>query len=357
MSYEKIFFKKRATPEFITFFVTNKCCLKCQHCFFWKELNNNVTELNLSEIKKIAQNINKFTYLALTGGEPYLREDLLDIVCAFSNKIKNLSISTNGYLTNKTIATTKEMLKKNNRINITIIVSIDGIKEKHDEIRGVKGSFDKAVETIIQLNNLKEKYSNLNVGISITYMKQNQNEIFKIYNYALKLKPDSISIALVRGDARNPISKEVNINNYRKIYQQMDKDFMSGKLPGYSGFFISDFVIAMRMLLWRLTLKIYHKKRYISPCYAGMLSGIIYANGDVFPCELLNKKVGNIKDFNYNFKKLWLSEKAKEINKFIKNSKCFCIHDCNLICNILFNPRHIFKLLPIILKLNVFRRL
>ena len=68
----KILFKRNIMPEYVTFFVTNRCNCKCKHCFFWKELNNLKNELTLDEIKKISMSMGKFSVLSLTGGEPSL---------------------------------------------------------------------------------------------------------------------------------------------------------------------------------------------------------------------------------------------------------------------------------------------
>ena len=93
--------------------------------------------------------------------------------------------------------------------------------------------------------------------------------------------------------------------------------------------------------------KIYEEKRYVTACYAGNLSGVMYPEGDVYPCEILSEehKIGNIRDFNLDFKKLWLSHKARKEVKFIRNTKCYCTHECFNIVNILFNPKFYPKIL------------
>jgi len=96
-----------------------------------------------------------------------------------------------------------------------------------------------------------------------------------------------------------------------------------------------------------LTNKIYEENKYVTPCYAGNLSGVMYPEGDVYPCEILGDehKIGNIRDFDLNFKKLWLSHKAKKEVKFIRKSKCYCTHECFNIVNILFNPKFYPKII------------
>jgi radical SAM protein with 4Fe4S-binding SPASM domain len=73
----------------------------------------------------------------------------------------------------------------------------------------------------------------------------------------------------------------------------------------------------------------------------------MYPEGDVYPCEILDDshKIGNIRDFDLNFKKLWLSHKAKEDIKFIRKTRCFCTHECFNSVNIFFNPKFYPKII------------
>ena len=93
----------------------------------------------------------------------------------------------------------------------------------------------------------------------------------------------------------------------------------------------------------------YLEPHYISPCHAGGLFGIITASGLVYPCEILDSShmIGNIRDYNLNFKNLWLSNKAKEEVSFIRKTKCFCTHECFNQVNILFNPKYYPKVIKI----------
>ena len=87
--------------------------------------------------------------------------------------------------------------------------------------------------------------------------------------------------------------------------------------------------------------EMYMEPKYISPCHAGSLFGIITASGSVYPCEILaNKKVGELRDYDMNFIKMWKEKKAKEIKKFILKSKCNCTYECALSYNILSNWRY-----------------
>jgi len=92
--------------------------------------------------------------------------------------------------------------------------------------------------------------------------------------------------------------------------------------------------------------KTYLTNNYLSPCHASSLFGVITAKGDVYPCEILeNKLIGNLRDYEMNFLKLWDNKNNKEIKDFIKKTKCRCTYECALSFNILGNFRYQYKLL------------
>ena len=97
---------------------------------------------------------------------------------------------------------------------------------------------------------------------------------------------------------------------------------------------------------WDIISKTYMNPHYISPCHAGGLFGIISANGLIYPCEILEDKVlGNLRDNDMNFMKIWNNQFTSDAKKFIHKSKCNCTYECALSYNILGNPRYSTSLL------------
>ena len=97
---------------------------------------------------------------------------------------------------------------------------------------------------------------------------------------------------------------------------------------------------------WDIIRKTYMNPHYISPCHAGGLFGIISANGLIYPCEILEDKVlGNLRDNDMNFMKIWNNQSTSDAKKFIHESKCNCTYECALSYNILGNPRYSTSLL------------
>jgi MoaA/NifB/PqqE/SkfB family radical SAM enzyme len=339
-------------PELVTFFITNRCNCNCLHCFYWKNLNKPKKELSLTEIEKISRTMGNFAFLTLTGGEPFLREDIADIATIFhgNNNVSRLSIPTNGLLTEKITNSVKKILKRNKNLDLIVKISLDGIGNDHDQIRGVRGCFKKAIDTYNQLKKLKKYYLNLKLGILITLFSLNQDKISNLYKFIKSsLNPDFIGLILIRGKPKNKSFKDVKLTYYKKLYSRILNDFLLKSRQKKLNY---NYYIAYKLEVGNTLLKIVREKKYPMKCYAGTLSAVLDECGNVFPCELLNKNMGNLRNFGYDFKKLWLSKKAGNIREYIKKSKCFCTHECNLPINIFFNLKSLCKLLRNILCLK-----
>jgi len=319
-------------------------------CFYHDSLNAKYSELTLEEIDKITKTMDPILHLILTGGEPYLRHDLDQIVRIFyeNTKVPIISIPSNGWYLKKMDKQIKNMMTWCPSLTLNQQISIDGIGADHDAIRmdkqvkDGKNSFERAIITIKHLKILQKIYERINIGIIITFTNQNQTKfkdiIKKIYSL---VEPDNISINLVRGNPKEKVNLNLDLNLYREAVKYRDELFYKKRMPGLKRFAGNKFATAARIMLNKLVNKTFEENKYSTPCYAGNLSGVMYSEGDVHPCEILSDshKIGNIRDFDLNFKKLWLSKKAKEEVKFIRKTKCFCTHECFNHVNILFNPK------------------
>ncbi|NQT23689.1 MAG: radical SAM protein [Candidatus Omnitrophica bacterium] len=344
----RLIYKKTETPSYLTFFVTNRCNASCDHCFFWKDLEKMEEKMDLGEIERVSKSMGNLLSILITGGEPFLRKDLPQIVRFFyeNNNTQNIVVSTNGILTSQIVESTKQIVEQCEKAHVIVNLSFDAIGKDHDRIKKVEGCFDKAIATYEELRKLKPRHSNLNVGIVIAMHQLNEEGVRATYEYIRdELKPDSIALNLLRGNPKNPKLKEIDINNYDSLCQEMNQDILTQRLTGYSNFPLVEFTIANNMLIRDYVSKTYRTQCYQMPCYAALLNAVVYPNGDVVACEPLDKKLGNLKKTNYDFKKVWFSRKAIDLRKWIKDTKCFCTHECNLNTNILFNLRFLPKLL------------
>lgn len=348
LKYGMRMFSKHGMPLYLILFVTTKCNCKCRHCFVWKELNTNNKDLTLEEFKKISESMDNLLLLNLTGGEPFLRRDLPEIVNLFykNNHVRHIAIPTNGMLKKEILRSTRAILKSCPDANLVIDVSLDDIGEAHDKIRGTKGAFQKAISSFKGLMALKKEFPNLGVGTLTTAMSINQTRLKEIYSYIKdNLKPDMASINLIRGQPREGATKNINIDYYQKVAEFLEQDIRSKAIKGHRGFAFSSFSTALKVLTHRMINRTIREKKFLMPCYAGTLSAVIYSDGKLFPCELLNKEIANLRDVDYNFRKAWFSKKADKIREWIRNSKCFCTHECFTNINIMFNPRFLPSLI------------
>ena len=350
-------------PSYFIFYPTSRCNLKCSHCFYHDSLNKRFNELNVDEIDKITKSMDPILSLILTGGEPYLRHDLDKIVKIFyeNTKVPIITIPSNGWYLDKMDRQIKNMMEWCPYLTLNQQISIDGIGPDHNAIRmdkqivGADNSFEKAIKTIHHLKKLQKIYERINIGIIITFTSDNQKKFKEIIKEIYSMvNPDNISINLVRGDPKQKVNLDLDLKLYKEAVDYRDTLFYEKKMSGHSKFKGNRLATAGRILLNELVYKTFEENKYSTPCFAGNLSGVMYPEGDIYPCEILDEshKIGNIRDFKLDFKKLWLSHKAKEEVKFIRKTKCFCTHECFNIVNILFNPKFYPKILNISKKIK-----
>ncbi len=335
----KRFFVK-SYPVQVTHFVTSKCNARCQHCFYWSELNKKKDELTLDEIKKISKSMPSFFFLIISGGEPFLRDDLDEIIKTYyeNNNIGNLTIPTNGFLTEKIQSTAKKILESCPNLFFNISLSLDGIGKDHDDLRGVDGLFDRVERTYLKLSELKKDYKNFDVEFLTTISKLNQTKLKLISNYVREKFNGDITVVLLRGNPKEPLAKDIDIKFYDEV-----SEFQKNRFEGIDSLNKSKLKLMIRKRIYNIRYELlsrtFKEKRYLIPCYACKLDVVINEEGDVYPCEMLNKKIGNLREYGYDFKKLWWSKNAQEIREFIKDSKCFCTHECAMRTNLLYNPK------------------
>ncbi len=339
----KLISKRNSMPLYITFYVTNRCNLKCEHCFYSAELNQPTQQLTLEEIEKMAKSMDPFPVLLYGGGEPFLRTDIAEITSLFYkyNKIKYLAIPTNGTYTAQTKEAIEKMCTACPDTTIILGFSIDGLEEEHNRIRGSPISFKRALETFHAMKELQKKHKNLRLGFITTFTATNQDHMEQLYDYLKAQSPDNITINLIRGTPKNPLVKNVDISKYKAIVAKVKKDLLDVTLPGFD-----EFAAAMSSYKYDMVAKTYEDNQYQTVCYSSRISGVVYPNGDVYPCEMLDKSkmIGNIRDFDMDFRKLWMSQHNKEIADWIVGTKCFCTHECNVHCNLAFNAKHFVKI-------------
>jgi len=296
------------------------CNSRCKTCNIYKKKADN---LNTGEYKKIFKKIGKSPYwITLSGGEPFLRNDIVE-VCKIIYRYSKpgiINIPSNGILTNKIVQDVKKISVSCPKTQIIINLSIDGIGKQHDNIRQVPGNYEKVMETFRKLKELK--LSNLNVGIHTVISRFNVKNFANIANTLMSFNPDSYitEIAEERNEL-DTIGKDIapNLLFYKSAVDYLIHRIKHGKFKG-----MNRITQAFRIEYYNLVKRILRDKKQIIPCYAGIASVQISPEGDVWSCCIKAKKMGNLRVSNYNFKKIWLNQKFYEERKSIKNKECYC---------------------------------
>jgi len=331
------------TPANIGFFVTSKCNLLCKHCFYWKQIkeSKNKNELTLKEIQNISKNLDVVYYLTITGGEPSLRNDLPEICETFykNNNLRMISFHTNGMMPERISKQTEQILKKCPQIKINIGIGVDGLEQTHNLIRGNNKSFKNVLKTISCLKKLQMRYPNLDIQCCSTFSSYSKKRLLEAVNYFQDTLGIQFGQTLIRGDPYSKQAKDVSLEEFRA--------FLKGRIPDnnrrWKMFKTLQFTILRQIIGYSvpiMVIKTLTTKTQAIPCKAGIKTLVINETGEVFPCEMLNEKLGSLRDSNYDIKKILAKETSKEILKKIKNKSCYCTHEGNMYVNLVFDYKH-----------------
>lgn len=307
-------FKSLPFPYKLTFSITYRCNLRCKTCNIWQIKSDN--ELSLEELKEFFKKSYRFSWVDITGGEIFLRDDLIDIIKLIKENCRNLLLlhfPTNGFLTRRVIKMVKEIATFNIP-KLIITVSMDGYKELHDEIKGVDGSWERSIDTFNQLRKIR----GVKTYFGMTLSFYNADKFRETY-LAVKKELGGVEYR----DFHINIAHSSFYYNYPEM-EEMDKNFLIDRIEE---------ILKLRQK--SLNPLSYLESRYLSlakrylqtdmtpiKCQAFSSSCFIDPYGDVYPCSIYDYKIGNIRDFGYDIRKIWGSELAKRVKRQIVQNRC-----------------------------------
>lgn len=327
---------KAPGPITLTFSVTNQCQSKCKTCNIWKiypeKHQDPRDELSIEEIRKIFKSIGSIYFFNLSGGEPFLRPDLPEIVEAAVDYMHPaiLHTPTNAIATERVVSQTRKILemlrRKGLKTPFTVKPSIDGVGDLHDEIRGVPGNWGKLLATIKGLQELEREFDNLHVELGTVVSNFNKDRLDEIEDYVHSLGVQSYrnEIAEQReeflniGDPITPTGEEYA--ELMAAFAAKVRAHLSEKRP------LARVTESLRLVYYDLAARIVKEDRQVIPCLAGISNVHLTPHGDLWPCCVLGyaKPLGNLREVEYDFWKIWRSEQAAEVRTYIKDGNCAC---------------------------------
>ncbi|HJW65364.1 MAG TPA: radical SAM protein [Candidatus Bathyarchaeia archaeon] len=292
--------KAEFIPLVVSWNVTRKCNLACSHCYINAAKDELQGELNTEEAKRLIDQISYVSrpLLILSGGEPLLRADIYDLIQYGADKGLRMGLGSNGSLINQEVA--KNLKAAGVK---TVSISLDSRNpEKHDEFRGVKGSWQKAVEAITAL-----RQNGVLVQVNTTVTQQNHNEIDEIMSLAEELGVENFHLFFLvptgRGTKITDISPAMYEGMIKSTFAKTGKHRLNVR-PSCAPQFMR---IAKNMGL--------DMRQWIRGCIAGLYYCRIYPNGDITPCPYLPVKLGNVRE--KTFGEIWFgSEVFRNLRDF-----------------------------------------
>lgn len=323
----------------LIWFATSRCNMRCATCFYWQRLNQ-ADDLSHANMQKVIASSPRLHSLMVSGGEPFLREDLAPLLVEFADraKVEFIALPTNGLLKNRILDGVREILENSrNRFLLTITVSVDGFAPESDRIRGVPGGWEQALDTLRALCELRAGFANLQVGINSVVCRSNIHDLLSWRNYVRdSFALDLHNLTIIRGGGQaaelTVLSPEEVQEAYRlqreTVLYYLDKS--QARLQQRASL-----VQAVKPLfhLGALnTLRQQHRilagrKTWEYNCLAGRAIAVIDANGDFRACEL-RPPLFNLERYAYNLSAALKAPEARREVEQILLDQCFCTHGC-----------------------------
>ncbi|MCK9555486.1 radical SAM protein [bacterium] len=298
-------------PEEACFISTYRCNAKCVMCGIWQKRAGEGKEIGPSDLKKLPS---CFKRINISGGEPSLRDDLPDIVEALRSKSRKIDISTNGYLTEKLVETGRKFPDTAFRI------SLEGMRELNDRLRGLKDGFKKAMESVEKLKSAGVK----DIGLSIVISDRNKDDLLKLYRMAVEMDLDLSSSVMHNSFYFNKFDNKIEdvegtVIEVRKFVEQLLKSKRKN--------------ISLRIKDWGRAFINYGIIKYIKkedrPIMCGAAKDFFFLDpyGNILACNGSDEPwiLGNI--MKESFEQIWSGERANEMREKVLrcNKKCWMV--------------------------------
>jgi Fe-coproporphyrin III synthase len=280
--------------------ITYRCNAKCHMCNIWKYPSQNIKEITAKDLEKLPSGL---AFANITGGEPFLRSDIEELVKVVLKKTKRLVISTNGYFTDKIVALAKKYP------TVGFRVSIEGLPAANDELRGLKDGFDHGIRTLISLHELGVK----DIGFGITVSDKNAKDLLELYHLAKWLGLEFATAATHNTYYFHKFDNEFkDKKNITGEFKKLVKELLRSKKPkdwfrAYFNYGLINYINGNKRLL---------------PCEMGTDVFFLDPFGEVYPCNGMDWSMGNIK--KQSFDDIWNSDKAKAVREKVRNCKKNC---------------------------------
>ncbi|MDD5130374.1 MAG: glycosyltransferase, partial [Candidatus Omnitrophica bacterium] len=326
-------------PEELHLELTYNCNSKCIMCDLWdyhKRKSQDNHELSLDEIKSFvgeSRLLRNSKVVVLSGGEPFLRKDIVDLCGFFSKQLPQSSIGilTNGINTEEILNKTKDVLNRFQPQSFWLGSSLDGIGKEHDKIRGIEGAFAGLYKTI---HHCKKELPQVKLSVTFTLTPYNVDQLIPAKQFADSEGLDFFAQFVVPKQAREefiwtPRDLDYANKEVMQITQGIvEKIGQGSKITSLDK--IKDKYLISQLYYWSHLVKYQtNPQRFFKKCVAGAKFAMFNPYGDCYFCPGHKaSSIGNIRQ--EGFDRLWNSEKAQHMRSFIKDGECHCWLVCTV---------------------------
>lgn len=310
-------------PIYVIHFVTHRCNLFCEFCC---DGHNRLhrDELSLDEITRFYRSL-RAVQLSITGGEPTLRKDLTDIlIAALAARVHSVSLNSNGLLPARLEEMVANALAASDRPRLKVNVSLDGFRDKHDQMRGKPGAFDATMESYERLVRLQDRFPGLSLRVNTVVTHDNLDQVAAFRGFVRVRMPrlaDQV-FSLHRTPPGGTVDPEV-----LRVYQEVTGQHVSERA-----------LFPRQALLKRLHDRMYENINALAEgkdsdfrCPAGGGLVEVAASGEVLGCEVLPKEqalLGHLAEQDYDLARILRGEPARAFRDKIARERCACSFEC-----------------------------
>lgn len=335
-------------PRFLTYTVTFSCNARCIMCDSWKKPSPN--DLSTQEVGRIFDQLPQMDAIRLTGGEPFVRKDMLEIATMAQEKLKPifLHITTNGFLPDRIISFCEQRPKT---VPLQLLISMDGTQDKHNHVRGHKKAWDYVTRTLKELAP-RQKELRLRLSVNQTIVDADGAEQYReLHEF---LRPYGVRNNMVMAydsSATYNVNDEVDLAPAHKGEFHTFGDFSTDRLVKLLDEVESD--LHEFPLIDRLAKRYYMKgirNRLLeghgspNPKCVSLNSHLrIFPSGQIPVCQFNTKVVGNLRE--QSFDALWHSDEAEKQRDWVRQCPG-CWAECEILPNAIYSGDLLFQKLP-----------
>jgi len=325
----------------VIFFVTGNCNLRCRFCFYSANLNRH-DDLSLEQIRTIARTTGPFWKLLVSGGEPFLRTDLVEILSEFRRYcgIETIDLPTNGWYTDRIVSTVEEFCTRHPDVQLTITISLDAMGDLHDRLRQAPGCFERAVGTLKALSGLKLRFPRLRTVVCSVLTQENARSLGELFDFVRDHLPeaDEHSVEIERDSDRTTADFGVRrgltddlmrlvLKSLAIVRARVRRPRRNRGVPvAVSRLMHSGMVLTST----RLKIARIHGKLWPFRCVAGRSIVVINSRGELSPCELRPEKI-DLARYGYDVGQAMRSSEFAKTTQRIVCERCDCTHSTFLV--------------------------